>query len=178
MVAVAIIAVLAAAAIPQYRAFVWRAKRAEAITLLASVNIGQESWYSTNQTYLPDNCNSETCAITGCLYNGSAVKDINNRIGLGYFDNSNGWIFSSQHPSYPFGYRAWARIDGTGYKTYGYMVAITQDIDRNPSDVWYRKDDYWVLKRNVNPACGWGQIPPDGVPYQYVDDILDVQYVL
>lgn len=52
MIAVAIVAVLMAIAIPNYNNYVLKGKMAEAMTLLSDLQVRQEQYYQDNRTYL------------------------------------------------------------------------------------------------------------------------------
>ena len=55
MITVAIIAILAAVAIPSYQDSVWKGKRAEAKAALAKALQAEERYYSNNNTYIDAN---------------------------------------------------------------------------------------------------------------------------
>jgi type IV pilus assembly protein PilE len=71
MIVVAIVGILAAVAIPSYRAFVLRANRADAKKALISLAADLERCYTHNNTYVNDATNSP-CAATSNLPDSSS----------------------------------------------------------------------------------------------------------
>lgn len=53
MIVVAIIGILAAIAIPQYQAYIYRAKRSEAMGMLSAIKVAQETHRATKDCYVP-----------------------------------------------------------------------------------------------------------------------------
>ncbi len=53
MITVAIVAILAAIAVPSYRDSVWKAKRGEAKSAITRTMQSEERWYTQNNAYLP-----------------------------------------------------------------------------------------------------------------------------
>jgi prepilin-type N-terminal cleavage/methylation domain-containing protein len=53
MIVVAIIGILAAIAIPQYQAYIYRAKRSEAMGMLGAIKVAQETHRATKDCYVP-----------------------------------------------------------------------------------------------------------------------------
>jgi type IV pilus assembly protein PilE len=68
MIVVAIIAILAAVAIPNYSTYVTRGKLAEAATALSSLRVGFEQYYQDNRTYV-NAANPGGCAVDVTLSN-------------------------------------------------------------------------------------------------------------
>lgn len=66
MIVVAIVAILAAVALPSYRNYVLRGKIAEATSLLSTTRVKMEQWYQDNRTYcFPDSTGCPTCPASG-----------------------------------------------------------------------------------------------------------------
>jgi Tfp pilus assembly protein PilE len=53
MIVVAIIGILAAIAIPQYSQYIYRSKRAEALGMLGSIKVAEETYRATRDCYAP-----------------------------------------------------------------------------------------------------------------------------
>lgn len=68
MVTVAILAILAAVAIPVYNNYVYRAKTAEATTNISGIRTLEESWFAENNRYCDTvgDCNPSTAAVDTC----------------------------------------------------------------------------------------------------------------
>ena len=62
MIVVAIVAILAAVAIPSYRDYILRGQLVDGTTLLASVRADMERYYQDNRTYMPVGGNVPPCA--------------------------------------------------------------------------------------------------------------------
>lgn len=60
MIAVAIVSILAAVALPSYREYVQRSQIPEATSALASAQARMEQWFQDNRTYAGGPCPSDT----------------------------------------------------------------------------------------------------------------------
>lgn len=76
MVVVAIIAILAAIALPAYTDYVRRGKIPEATTGLAQARIGLEQWFQDNRTYVGGPCPAVTKYFTFVCNTAAATFDI------------------------------------------------------------------------------------------------------
>jgi type IV pilus assembly protein PilE len=65
MIVVAIVAILAAVALPSYRNYVMRGRVPEATSGLASQRVKMEQWYQDNQTYVGATCTNTATTVTG-----------------------------------------------------------------------------------------------------------------
>ena len=118
MIAVAIVGVLAAIAIPLLSSYQLRSKSAEAKTNLAGIRVLEESYYSEHQTYR--SANAEPAAIPGTV--AVAFDDVNSDFsGLGF--ESQGQVYFSYGVAVSadgsgFTADAGADIDGDGFVQY------------------------------------------------------------
>src|SRR5689334_11889789 len=81
MVAVAIIAILAAVAIPSYRNYITRGKIAEATSQLSASRVKLEQWFQDNRSY----CANSAACPGACP--ASAFPDVNSAKYFTYADN-------------------------------------------------------------------------------------------
>jgi len=118
MIAVAIIGVLAAIAIPLLSSYQLRSKSAEAKTNLSAIRVLEESFYSEHQTYR--SANAEPPAIPGSV--AAAFDDVNSDFGpLGFMPQ--GRVYFSYGVAVSgdgsgFTADAAADIDGDGFVQY------------------------------------------------------------
>jgi type IV pilus assembly protein PilE len=66
LITVAIISILAAIAIPQYRDYVQRGKVTEATSTLSALRLAAEKWFADNRSYVPGTPDWRT--VTGTKY--------------------------------------------------------------------------------------------------------------
>ena len=118
MIALAVVGVLAAIAIPLLTSYQLRSKSAEAKTNLAAIRVLEESFYSEHQTYR--SANAEPAAIPGTV--AAAFDDVNSDFGpLGFVPQ--GQVYFSYGVTVSddgsgFTADAGADIDGDGFVQY------------------------------------------------------------
>ena len=75
MITVAILAILAAVAIPVYNNYVYKSKTAEATTNISGIRTLQESWFAENNIYCDTvgDCNPATAGVQTCCATAPAL---------------------------------------------------------------------------------------------------------
>lgn len=81
MIAIAIIGILSAVALPTYQGYILRGKLAEAYSQLSSVQLRMEQYYQDNRTY---DSGTGTCAIANFSGNNFAFSCLLSSAGQGF----------------------------------------------------------------------------------------------
>lgn len=173
IVAVAVIAILCAVSIPQYRMFLAEADRTEAKLILKNVYTAEMAYFSASQTFLPTNCPIGSCTLGICEGNNPInMPPILRALGIDYvYTTPHGWTFNNQ---YHFGIKGRPEFVEGRYITTGFVANLTKDLDQDPGDVFGHQVDWWVIQSNWNSFSCVLSNAPEGYPVHYFDDIRDM----